>query len=388
MKKPFLRSSVLVTLVAACPLTSMGGVPAMIDSESDAKAALVVPIHFATTVQNNLFFLTGGAQRVADLALDTMSAATTFEELTASGTGLEIACPYAGKLLARVVAPATIDITLTGCARLSGLVRDFTGEARIVLLSNSLSPNTVALIRLGTATEDLREKFYFEDSPGSSSLISHNISISGRIPVERAETDFGYYGPFNYDVTGFSEQMSITHAPDGSDGRFGLRYTAENLAVSGRHDEWSAGDRSFINFDIDYTSGTLGQTFVDTLSGVIDTGTVTFDAVRVASRFASQGNDNVTSLRVNGKADIAWSAGHGAGCVAGEYDIRTPQPLLFINDPGNYTAADGVLRLNDDYVARFSENPRTTIRVNVQHVGNFRYHDSITAVATSVPCIW
>jgi len=387
MKKIFRRSSVFIALGAAVAIPAVSGIPAQINNESSAKAALVVPIHVFQTVPTDLLYVTGGAQRVAQFALNRLNAVATPAQLTASSAGIEVDCPHAGKFLARAAAPDTIALTFTDCAReTEGLVWDMTGVAEIVLSASSFAPNSVASIRLGNAEQDLLEKFYSVETPESYSLWSRNLRVVGRIPVERDEPDFGYYGPFTYNVTGFSEQAHTTHAPDGTAGKFGLRYASENLVVNGHRNEWWLGNVQVFDFVFNFTSGNLSQTFFDTLAAVSETRTDTFDALKVSHRVVSQGNNNIASLSIDGAVDITWRAGHGAGCVSGTYVMHTPQPLVFINDTGSYAPDDGELRINDNLVARFSAVPQTTIRVNVRNVGNFRYHESITAVAASVPC--
>jgi hypothetical protein len=386
MKKIVLRSLVLFAAGAAA-IPAARSAPVKIESESAAKAALAVPVLVVETVPNDLLVLAAAAQQLADISLTRLRAVATPAQLTAASAGIEVGCAHAGSFIARETAPKTISLTFTDCARtLEGLVWSWTGVAQIVLTSNSFTPDSVASISLGNAEQDQVEKFYFLDSPASFNTSRRNLRIVGQIPLLIEADDFGFRGPFRYKIDGFLERANPTQAADGSSGSFGTRYTAGNLQVSGHRYEWWLGEVQVTDFSTNYKSGSLNQTYFDTLAGVNDTRAVVFDALQVNHRTVSQLNDNVASIKVDGNADITWAAVNGSGCRSGSYDVHTVRPLIFVNDSGNYSPDDGELRINDDLVARFSGPPQPTIRLNVRNVGNFRYRESITAVTSSLPC--
>jgi hypothetical protein len=394
MSKRRLRNLHALLYVVSGTTMIASAAPAPLDSQARAQAALAVPLYLDQTLSQDVISLAGGAQRTARLALKWLAEATSYDAIAASPTGVTVACPASGTLLAHATSapPRVVQIDFQACAlQDAGLVFEFTGAQELTLFRKSLAPASVAGIRLGTADQDLVERFYFADSPANPQIRLRNMNLTGNVPIQLDDSGFEVVGPLDYHLTGFYQFANSRPLPDGSMASTGLRFEAENFSLSGHRHVWRLNELQVFDYSFQYSGGTVSSTYFDTQAGISDRRSVSLGTLSVIDYSIWRGNDWQSWLDVNGVANVTWAAGNGAGCVSGEYDIETSKPWFYssvVAQPWLYQYIDGASRINDSVSVRFGAHPTPNTRLNVRGVGNFRYTESVQNLVSALPCSW
>ena len=242
-----------VGAIAALVTASASAAPVVIDTQQKAAAAALTAHNFF--LGDNVSFtlpvmLNGLSYPSRDLASRTLvflANATTPDALTASKGGMTVPCALGGSFKAKLPRDGSLTLHLewTGCTFLQyptdpQSATSYTGPGTVQLTENTFAPTTVALVRLGSITADVVATTHYSDEFSSTdSTQTMNIRMAGSIPMTRLYPTSLFIGDFEYRITGFLRQHSVSTVtfpglpPDTSNYDYSL--VIEQAAVSGNH---------------------------------------------------------------------------------------------------------------------------------------------------------
>jgi hypothetical protein len=324
--------------IAACLGTLAAAAPAAdaIDTEQKAAAAALTGLQLTITTPGILSALADQGRAHVWNALAELRERTDPAALMRAPGGLVFACDEGGTLEARMAPtfPRVLRLRWAACKSTDpvGTVHVRNGDAEITMLTATLSPKSVAVLRLGTATQDFVDETFsetdFEPRSVSHDTRSFNLRMAGLVSLQRPFEFTKFTGPYAYEISGFLDERLHTEFPDieGSapiDGHF--RSAAERLIVAGK---------------FEYTSPFLDRYRSDTrlLWGSLSDATLAAppaeDAIRVVSFEGLRLREEVDvfafsqSLTLDGNVSYQpiRSAGND-GCAGGDLSFRTTVPL-------------------------------------------------------------
>jgi len=383
-------TSLLITAFA-------GASPIVIDTQEEAAAAALTThsLFLGENVPTALPVLLGRLAHPSRLlvlrTLEILSAATTPDDLTALKGGLTVACPLGGSVKARLPRDGSLTLHLewSGCSYLKfptvpNTTMAYTGPAAVQLLENTFAPSTVALIRLGSATEDVVAREHGADEYSSyTSTQTMNIRMAGSIPMTRPHPSAWFSGDFDYRITGLyrnydGEPVTPPETPSAAE-----TITIQNAWVSGSQ----TGFGLFEDADLFITRGTFTYESNFPPAAEPSSYSVTAHDLHWFSMTDTESPTLDRAKTLDGRADITWSANHGSGCLNGTYVFRTDKLLEQSLYTGGVILA-GELKINNALTLRYASpysRPITspppvfqgTITLDLKRVG-----------VTSIPYDW
>jgi hypothetical protein len=363
-----------VGAIAALVTASASAAPVVIDTQQKAAAAALTAHNFF--LGDNVSFslpvmLNGLSYPSRDLASRTLvflANATTPDALTASKGGMTVPCALGGSFKAKLPRDGSLTLHLewTGCTFLQyptdpQSATSYTGPGTVQLTENTFAPTTVALVRLGSITADVVATTHYSDEFSSTdSTQTMNIRMAGSIPMTRLYPTSLFIGDFNYRITGFLRQHSVSTVtfpglpPDTSSYDYSL--VIEQAAVSGNH----PGPGGIDDEDLFVARGTFTSESSSSYSPDPRSYSIAAHDLHWYSSSDMATFDRVKTL--DGRADVTWSANHGPGCLNGSYVFRTDQLLEQSWYTGSVFLA-GALRINNVLTLRYTSpytRPLTT----------------------------
>jgi hypothetical protein len=363
-----------VGAIAALVTASASAAPVVIDTQQKAAAAAMTAHNFF--LGDNVSFtlpvmLNGLSYPSRDLASRTLvflANATTPDALTASKGGMTVPCALGGSFKAKLPRDGSLTLHLdwTGCTFLQyptdpQSATSYSGPGTVQLLENTFSPTRVALVRLGSITADVVVTTHYSDEFSSTdSTQTMNIRMAGSIPMTRLYPTSLFIGDFDYRITGFLRQHSVSTVtfpglpPDASSYDYSL--VIEQAAVNGNH----PGPGGIDDEDLFVARGMFTSDSSSSYSPEPRSYSITAHDLHWYSTSDMATFDRVKTL--DGRADVTWSANHGAGCLNGTYVFRTDQLLEQSWYTGSVFLA-GALKINNVLTLRYTSpytRPLTT----------------------------
>lgn len=371
----------------------------VIDTQQKAAAAALTTHSFflGDNVSSTLpVLLIGLAYPSRDLAARTLgflANATTPAALTASKGGMTLPCPLGGSFKAKLPRDASLTLHLEwmGCTFLQyptdpQTATTYTGPGTVQLTESTFAPTTVALVRMGSITADVvATNRYLDEFSSTDSTRTMNIRMAGLIPMTRLNPTSHFIGDFDYRITGFYRQhdvFTVTYPGTPAEtSTYDYGKTIEQAAVSGNH----PGLGLIEDQDLFVARGTFTSESSSSYSPEPRSYTISPHDLHWYSVTDLATYDRAKTL--DGRADVTWSANHGAGCLNGTYVFRTDRLLEQSLYTGNVYLA-GALKVNNALTLRYSSpytRPLTTfppvfqgtITLDLKRVG-----------VTSIPFEW
>jgi hypothetical protein len=363
MSRIFIRVTAGATAIL---MTAFAGAsPIVIDTPQKAAAAAL------TT--HSLFFresapyalpgllsrLTISSRDLVGRTLEFLSAATTPDDLTSRKGGLTVACPLGGFVKAKLPRDGSLTLHLNwdGCSFLqypnsSDSAQTFTGPATVQLPDNTFTPSTVALLRLGSLTEDVIQTHEISDEYQTGvDTFTMNIRMAGLIPMTRPHPEAWYSGDFDYRISGFIRQFAegTSHWPGvpPQTGSGGDLVTVEQAAVRGSQTGYGGVEDA----DLFVERGKFSYESSSSDAPEPRSYSITAHDLHWYSISDMSSYDRAKTL--DGRADITWSANHGAGCLNGTYVFRTDRLLEESWYTGGVILA-GALNINNALTLRYT----------------------------------
>jgi hypothetical protein len=378
---------------------SAGAAPVVIDTQQKAAAAALTTHDFflGDNVPSTLpVMLIGLAYPSRDLAARTLgflANATTPDALTASKGGMTLPCPLGGSFKAKLPRDGSLTLHLewTGCTFLQyptdpQSATTYTGPGTLQLTESTFAPTTVSLVRMGSITADVvATTSYSDEFSSTDSTRTMNIRMAGLIPMTRLNPTSFFIGDFDYRITGFYRQHDVSTVTfpgiPAETSTYDYGNVIEQAAVSGTHPgPGFIDDQDLFVARGTFTSDSSNSWSPETRSYTISPHDLHWYAI---TDFATY--DRAKTL--DGRADVTWSANHGAGCLNGTYVFHTDQLLEQSLYTGSVFLA-GALKVNNALTLRYTSpytRPITssppvsqgTITLDLKRVG-----------ATSLPYDW
>jgi hypothetical protein len=228
----------------------------------------------------------------------------------------------------------------------------FTGPGAIQLTGSSFAPATISLLRMGSLTADVvAVSQYADEFSSTTSTRTMNVRMAGIIPMTRLNPTGAFTGDFDYRITGFyrsHDDSTVTfpqQPPETS--TFDQTISIEQALVSGsRTGIGGADDEDLFVARGRFTSESSSSYAPEPRSYSIAAHDLHWYSV---SEFPSF--DRAKTL--DGRADVTWSANHGAGCLNGTYVFKTDQLLEQSWYTGQVFLA-GALRINNALTLRYT----------------------------------
>lgn len=359
----------LSALAAAVGMTVAGAAtaaPVVIDTQQKAAAAaftahqLFLGDNVGLTLPSMLIGVAYPSRDLADRTLRLLAGATTPDALTATRGGMTLPCPLGGSFKARLPRDGslTLHIEWVGCTMLQypsdpQSATAFTGPATVQLTESTFAPATISLLRMGSITADVVATNHYEDEFSSTdSTRTMNVRMAGLIPMTRLNPPSGFFiGDFDYRITGFYRAHDVStvtfpqQTPDTS--TYDQSTTIEQAVVSGsRTGIGGIDDEDLFIARGTFTSESSSSYAPEPRSYSIAPRDLHWYSV---SDFPSY--DRAKTL--DGRADVTWSANHGAGCLNGTYVFRTDQLLEQSWYTGQVFLA-GALKINNALTLRYT----------------------------------
>jgi hypothetical protein len=378
---------------------SAGAAAVVIDTQQKAAAAALTTHNFflGDNVSSTLpVMLTGLAHPSRDLAgrtLEFLANATTPAALTASKGGMTLPCPLGGSFKAKLPRDGslTLQVQWTGCAFLQyptdpQSATAYTGPGTVQLTESTFAPTSVALVRIGSITADVVSTTHYGDEFSSTDATrTMNIRMAGSIPMTRLNPTSIFIGDFDYRITGFYRQHDVSTLtfpgipPETNTYDSGL--VIEQAAVSGNQ----PGIGGIDDEDLFVTRGTFTSESSSSYAPEPRSFTISPHDLHWHSVSDFPSYDRAKTL--DGRADVTWSANHGAGCLNGTYVFHTEQLLEQSWYTGSVFLA-GALKVNNALTLSYTSpytRPLTTyppifqgtIKLDLKRVG-----------VTSIPYDW
>jgi hypothetical protein len=372
MNRTIFRAAVGAT--ALLVTATAGAAAVVIDTQQKAAAAaltthsLFLGDNVSSTFPVMLIGLNYPSRDLVARTLGFLASATTPEALTASKGGTTLPCPLGGSFKAKLPRDGSLTLHLewTGCTFLQyptdpQTVTTYTGPGTVQLTESTFAPTTVSLVRMGSITADVvATNRYADEFSSTDSTRTMNLRMAGSIPMTRLNPTSIFVGEFDYRITGFYRQHSVSTTtfpglpPDTS--TYDDVRVIEQAEVSGNHPGLGGiDDQDLFVARGTFTSESSGSYAPEPRSYSISAHDLHWHSV---SDFPSY--DRAKTL--DGRADVTWSANHGAGCLNGTYVFRTDQLLEQSWYTGNVFLA-GALKVNNALTLRYTSpytRPLTT----------------------------
>jgi hypothetical protein len=249
-----------------------------------------------------------------------------------AGSPLTFNCPLAGNITARLprTGPRLLRLSWTHCSISTspGYSIAYDGEGDFLLPANTFTPDALLGLRLGSSLRDFTQMQHYQDeTPGSVSRQSFNLSIAGRLPLTRNGTL--YIGSFAYVLNGRLDSHYEFPNPDPALPPYVQdEYNkATNYTVVGAT-----------------TVDTTNLTSEDQLTVLLGLGDFRLDANGVPtgliSSFRAEGlrirrtydfHAANSTYTVDGKLDYHWPDFWGGTCGDGLYKFHTLTPIRQYN---------------------------------------------------------
>jgi hypothetical protein len=358
--------------------------PVKLDTEQKAAASVVTatylshhtPLFHYSTIERVIFY--------TNRTLLSVSSVTTPAALMATPAGVTVPCGVSGTLTARMAPrfPRILKFAYQDCHfDLFGWPHSLNGPGEIALLSDSFTPERVAAIRFGSDNADLvqtRELVTFDQIDHQT--IRRNLRLLGNLPL--GYTQYVVNGTtisFTYAIDGFEEETTISEFPlTGAPAQTNVfRYDLDKLAYSGSVGYSADGSRD--DEELRVLFGTFKLTRTQPYYGT-SSETERYDGLRIHS--VTDWTAFNRTVTIDGKVDMTWNPGFGAGCVNGGYSFKTNTPLRTSMSNNQYDAGD--LTVNGQVRATLFSAVNvpptlpapvngTLLHLDVQNVGAFNY---------------
>jgi hypothetical protein len=357
----------LPALAAAMGMTvtvASSAAPVVIDTQQKAAAAALTAHNFflGDNVSNTLPVLLNGlaqpTQNLVARTLGILANATTPDALSTSKGGMTVSCPLGGSVKAKLPRDGSLTLHLewSECTFLNysgdSSATTFTGPGTVQLLESTFSPTTVALLRLGSITSDVVATVRYQDEFSiDDQTHTMNIRMAGSIPMTRLNPNSWFIGDFDYRITGFYRQHDVSTLtlpqlpPETS--TFDYSKVVEQAAVSGSR----TGIGGIEDGDLFVARGTFTSENSSSYAPEPRSYTIAAHALHWYSVSEFPSYDRAKTL--DGRADVTWSANHGAGCLNGTYVFRTDQLLEQSWYTGQVLLA-GALKINNALTLRYT----------------------------------
>lgn len=363
MHKKKLRG--IATALAITSTTIAAAAPVAIDTQQKAAAAaftahqLFLGDNVSVTLPVKLLGVSQPARDLADRTLELLAGATTPAALTARRGAMTVPCPLGGSFTARLPRDGSLKLQLewVGCTMLQypsdpQSVTTFTGPAVIQLDASTFAPATISLLRMGSITADVVATSHYEDEfAKTDTRRTLNVRMAGIIPMTRLYPTGPYVGDFDYRITGFyrsHDDSTLTfpeQTPETSSYDQGT--TIEQAVVSGS----STGIGGAEDGDLFVARGTF--TSYSSSSNAPDPRSYSIVAHDLHWYSVSDFPSYDRAKTLDGRADITWSANHGAGCLNGTYVFKTDKLLEQSWYTGQVFLA-GALKINNALTLRYT----------------------------------
>ena len=358
--------------------------PVKLDTEQKAAASVITatylshhtPLFHYATIERVIFY--------SNRTLLSVSSVTTPAALMATPAGVTVPCGVSGTLTARMAPryPRILKFAYHDCHfDLYGWPHSLNGPGEIALLSDSFMPERVAAIRFGSDNADLvqtRELVTFDQIDHQT--IRRNLKLLGNLPLGYTQYVVnGTTTSFAYAIDGLEEETTISDFPlTGAPTQTNVfRYDLDKLAYAGSVSYSADGSRD--DEDLSVLFGTFKLTRTQPYYGTTSE-TERYEGLRVRSV-----TDWVAFNRteaIDGKVDMTWNPGFGAGCVNGTYAFKTRIPLRTSFSSNLFDAGD--LTVNGQVRATLFSAANvppslpapvngTLLHLDVQNVGAFNY---------------
>lgn len=382
------RLSKVAALASATLLSGISAAaPVAIDSEQKAQFAVLSMNRALFQPWSDHLNLSTYVRSIAENALAQLKSATTPAAVRSARNGVVIACETSGSMSARLSRgfPRVLKVQWQACRfnDISGYPHQRSGDAEILLLSDSFAPNTVGGIRLGNATTDFTDTRHIEyPDQITDELRTVNLRLLGQIPMTRAFPLYGLFvGEFAFETTGFVQDYSATQLPDLPLQEVTSRTSAEFLISSGATTYNDAKTKSVEDLRLHFGKVTRTVIYPPPFGENTDSYSVEGLKVRKESDYASW----TGSQSVDGKID--WQFGPtsigNSRCLNGTWVMKTRAPLVAARLYSDQLVSGDVL-INGSTSAQFfsaGNVPPTLptpqqgmlIHLDVAKVGNFNY---------------
>jgi len=379
--------------------TFVSAAPVIIDTQQKAAAAALTTHNFflgdnqSSTLPVMLIGLAYPSRDLVSRTLGFLANATTPDALSASKGGMTLPCPLGGSFKAKLQRDGSLTLHLewTGCTFLQyptdpQSATTYSGPGTVQLTENTFAPTTVTLVRIGSITADVvATTRYWDEFSSTDSTRTLNVRMAGSIPMTRLNPTSLFIGDFDYRIAGFYRQHDVSTVTfpglptENNNYDYGL--VIDQAAVSGTH----PGPGFIDDQDLFVARGTFTSESSNSWSPEPRSYTITAHDLHWYSITDFATYDRVKTL--DGRADVTWSANHGAGCLNGTYVFRTDQLLEQSVYTGNVFWA-GALKVNNVLTLRYTSpytKPITTfppifqgtITLDLKRVG-----------VTSIPFDW
>jgi hypothetical protein len=352
-----------------------------------AAAGAIAAFHVADAAPWSIAVLTYDTRDLVDVTLKWLNSATTFERLRNATDGLNQNCPKAGYVTVRIAAanPRMIKLQWNACVfERSGWDHTLRGPGEVTLLADTLTPTTVAEIRLGDASTDLREELTIINSSTSiPDVHARNLRLCGTIPLEHADGPF--VGSFAYELAGVYNETTYYAFPGETQPLAAvMQVSADRINVAGSYSEDASGVR--LDDDLRLISGkiTLVNVTPATTTQPADTQTTRFSAENLQIRRVTDRNVGTETLSIDGKTNYGWSAATGLGCNSGLYTFKTQVPMRRQLYAAYLPYDAGRLTVNDVATVALSlsaSSDMTHVQLNVRKLGLFEFDGLSPATA-------
>jgi hypothetical protein len=389
----------LATAFAFTFNTLVSAAPVVIDTQQKAAAAALTTHNFflgdnqSSTLPVMLIGLAYPSRDLVSHTLGFLANATTPDALSASKGGMTLPCPLGGSFKAKLPRDGSLTLHLewTGCTFLQyptdpQSATTYSGPGTVQLTENTFAPTTVTLVRIGSVTADVVATVRYRDEFSSTDTTrTLNVRMAGSIPMTRLNPTSFFIGDFDYRITGFYRQHDVSTLTfpglPTETSSYDSALDIEQAAVSGNH----PGPGFIDDQDLFVARGTFTSASSGTWSPEPRSYTITAHDLHWYSITDFATYDRAKTLE--GRADVTWSANHGAGCLNGTYVFRTDQLLEQSVYTGNVFLA-GALKVNNVLTLRYTSpytRPLTTfpsvfqgtITLDLKRVG-----------VTSIPFDW
>jgi len=205
---------------------------------------------------------------------------------------------------------------------------------------------------MGSITTDVVATNHYEDEFSSTdSTRTMNVRMAGDIPMTRLYPTGFFVGDFDYRITGFYRSHDVStltlpqQPPDTTTYDQGI--TIEQAAVSGSRTGIGGADDE----DLFVARGTFTSDMSSSYAPEPRSHSIAAHDLHWYSVSDFPSYDRAKTL--DGRADVTWSANHGAGCLNGTYVFRTDQLLEQSWYTGQVFLA-GALKINNALTLRYS----------------------------------
>jgi len=306
--------------------------PLPIASQDAAARAVFITLSAQNIVSRPIFIHVDASRQVARNTLQLLSSLTTPAALAKAGSALTFNCPLAGNITARLPrnGPRLLRLSWTNCSISTspGYSLAYDGEGDFLLPANTFTPDALLGVRLGSSLRDFTQMQHFEEeTPGSISRQSFNLSIAGRLPLTRNGTL--YIGSFTYVLNGRLDNHFELPNPDPALPPYvqDEYNNATNYTVVGA----TTVDTTNLTSEDQLTVLLgLGDFRVD--ANGVPTGLISsFRAEALRIRRTYDFHAANSTLTVDGKLDYHWPDSMGGTCGDGLYKFHTLTPIRQYN---------------------------------------------------------